>query len=195
MLTPKQKRVYEWIEQYVSERGTSPSYHEIKDGLGLASLNTVHYHLKRLAESGYIESPWGNRKRAIELVARPLRLPLLGEVRAGYPVESYEVPDEIDLPPGFFGAPEEHFALRVRGESMRDEGIMDGDVVVVRKTPAARDSQVVVAMVDGEATVKRFRRRGPNIELIPANPDFEVIVAPEESVRVVGVVVALFRKY
>ena len=197
MLTPKQQKVYEWIREHIRRRGTAPSYEEIKEGMGFGSLNTVHYHLKKIEGEGLIRSPWANKKRAIEILTDSMvpPLPLLGEVCAGYPVESYEIPEEITLPPDFFGNPDEHFALRVRGESMVGEGIMEGDVIVVRKTGIAENSQVVVALVDGDATVKRFRRRGPTIELIPANPDFETIVADESQVQIMGTVVALFRKY
>ena len=192
MITQKQRRVYEWIREFVNDRGAAPSYEEIRRGMGFRSLNTVSYHLKRLERAGYIRSPWGNRKRAVELAGG---LRILGEVRAGAPVESYEVPEETDLPDGFFGSAEDHFALRVRGESMVDEGIMDGDVIVVRRTATARDSQVVVALVDGEATVKRFRRQGRMIELVPANPEYQPIKAEEDRVNILGTVAALFRRY
>ena len=195
MISPRQKRVYQWIREFIEDNGNSPTYEEIKEGLGLKSLNTVSYHLRRLEENGFISSPWKNRKRAIEVLGDPAALPLLGEVAAGGPVESYQVPGEVDLPSGFYGGREGHFALRVRGDSMVDEGIMDGDVIVVKKTECGENSQVVVALVDGDATVKRFRRKGRMIELHPANPAYQPIVADEERVSVLGVVVALFRKY
>jgi len=193
-MTRKQREVYEWIRGFVRREGVAPSYEEIRRGLGLRSLNTVHYHLRRLAREGFIRSPWGNRKRAIELSEKPISLPMLGEVQAGKPVESYEVPEEVDLPAGFFGVGE-HFALRVRGDSMADDGILEGDVVVVRKSDTGEASQVVVALVDGAATVKRYRRRGSWIDLIPANPAYKPITVKEDRVRVLGVVVALYRKY
>jgi len=194
MLTRKQREVYEWIRGYVRKQGIAPSYEEIRNGLGLRSLNTVHHHLRQLEAKGHLRSPWGNKKRAFELVDKPVSLPLLGEVMAGRPVESYEIPGEVDLPGGFFGSGE-HFALKVRGDSMADDGIMDGDTIVVRKSDVGEDSQVVVAMVDGEATVKRYRRRGKQIELIPANPDYQPIVVNEDRVQILGAVVALYRKY
>lgn len=195
MITARQKKVYLWIRGFVRENGMAPTYGEIREGLGLKSLNTVSYHLRRLEDAGLIRSPWGNKKRAIELRDSPWALPLLGEVRAGEPVESYETAEEVELPSGFLGASGDHFALRVRGESMADEGIRDGDLIVVRRAAQAENGQTVVALVDGEATVKRYRRRGADIELIPANPEFRPIVASEGRVRVLGAVVALFRKY
>jgi len=194
MLTRKQKAVYEWVKGYIRRYGYAPSYEEIKAGLGFRSLNTVFYHLCQLSQKGYLRSPWSNKKRAIELIARPGFLELLGEVQAGEPIESYEVPEEIELPIGMFNS-EEHFALRVRGDSMAGEGILDGDVIVVRRKESAENGQVVVALVNGEATVKRYRRRGSKIELIPANPSYKPIIVKEGQLKILGVVIALFRNY
>jgi len=194
MLTKKQKRVYDWLKRFIQEYGYAPSYDEIRKGLGFNSLSTVYEHLKRLEEKGYIRSPWGNKKRAIEVVEQGEVLKLLGEVQAGEPIESYEVPEEVELPSGIFD-PERHFALRVRGDSMIDEGILDDDIVVVRKSEIAENGEVVVALVDGEATIKKYKKRGSKIELIPANPSYKPIVVKEEQVKIIGVVVALFRKY
>jgi len=194
MLTKKQKKVYDWIKRFIQEHGYAPSYDEIRKGLGFNSLSTVYEHLKRLEEKGYIRSPWGNKKRAFEIIERGDILKLLGEVQAGEPIESYEVPEEVELSSGIFD-PERHFALRVRGDSMVDEGILDGDIVVVRKSEIAENGEVVVALVDGEATIKKYKRRGSKIELIPANPNYKPIVVKEEQVKIIGVVVALFRRY
>jgi len=194
MLSKKQKQVYEWLRRFIARKGYAPSYEEIREGLGLNSLNTVSYHLHQLSAKGYLRSSWGNQKRALELLNQPPVLLLLGEVQAGFPVESYEAPEPMELPSGIFD-PENHFALRVRGESMAGEGILDRDVIVVRKQDAAENGEVVVALVEGEATVKRYRRSGARIELIPANPAYKTIVAGEEQVRIMGIVVALFRGY
>jgi len=194
MLTKRQKAVFAWIEKFVKRQGYAPSYEEIRQGLELKSLNTVAHHLRQLEAKGYLKSPWMNKKRAIELVGRPPVLLLLGEVQAGYPIENYEVREEVSLPSGIF-SPDEHFALRVKGASMAEEGIVEGDIIVVRKGESAETGQVVVALVDGEATVKKFFRRGSQIELKPANPSFKSIVVEEAKVKVLGVVVALFRNY
>lgn len=194
MLSKKQKQVYEWLRRFVERKGYAPSYQEIRAGLGLNSLNTVSYHLHQLSAKGYLRSSFSNQKRSLSLLSRPSGLLLLGEVQAGFPVESYEVPEPVELPSGIFD-PENHFALRVRGESMNGEGIMDRDLIVVRKQEAAENGEVVVALVDGEATVKKYRRTGPKIELIPANPAYQPIVSKENRVKILGVVVALFRSY
>jgi repressor LexA len=196
MLTRRQKAVYEWVEKFIRDQGYAPSYEEIRQGLGLRSLNTVSYHLRHLEAHGFLKSPWRNKKRALELSPWPRSsaLLLLGEVQAGYPIENYEVREEVQLPSGIF-SPEDHFALRVKGASMADDGIMEGDVIVVRREESAENGQVVVALVDGEATVKKFFRRGPQIELKPSNPSFQSIFSDEEKVKVLGVVVALFRNY
>jgi repressor LexA len=194
MLTKKQKQVYEWIRRFVKSEGVAPSYEEIRLGLRLKSLNTVAHHLRQLEAKGYLRSPWGNKKRAIELVEKPLGLWLLGEVQAGSPIESYEVREEVELPSGMF-APDEHFALRVKGDSMIDEGIFEGDVIVVRKSETARNGQVVVALVDGEATVKKFYRRAGRVELSPANPSYKTIQVNPANLKILGIVVALFRNY
>jgi len=194
VLTKKQKAVFGWIEKFIRDQGFAPSYEEIRRGLNLRSLNTVFHHLRQLEAKGYLKSPWQNRKRALELVSRSPSLLLLGEVQAGYPIENYEVREEVTLPSGIF-SPDEHFALRVKGASMAEEGIVEGDIIVVRKGESAETGQVVVALVDGEATVKKFFRRGSRIELKPANPSFKSIVVDEGKVKVLGVVVALFRNY
>jgi repressor LexA len=194
MLTNKQKQVYEWIGRFINRHGVAPSYEEIRTGLGLKSLNTVSYHLRRLEAGGWLRSPWGNRKRALELIARPGSLLLLGEVQAGHPIESFEVQEEVPLPSALFGS-DNHFALRVRGDSMVGEGIFEKDIIVVRKSELARNGQVVVALLDGEATVKKFFRRGGKIELVPSNPSFPTIRVEPSRVKILGVVVALFRNY
>lgn len=194
MLTRRQKEVYEWIGRYIRNQGYAPSYDEIKAGLGLRSLNTVFHHLRQLEAKGCLRSPWANKKRAIELIEQPSFLQLLGEVQAGVPVESYEVPEQADLPSGIFD-PELHFALRVKGDSMVGEGMLEGDIIVIRKSDAARNGQVVVALVDGEATVKKFCRKNDKIELVPANPSYKPVAVKEGQLKILGLVVALFRNY
>jgi len=194
MLTKKQKAVFDWVTRFTGKNGYAPSYEEIRAGLGLQSLSTVFHHLRKLESAGYLRSPWQNKKRALEVVSRPAGLLILGEVQAGYPIESYEVREEVQLPSGIFN-PDEHFALRVKGDSMSGEGIVEGDIIVVRRNGNAENGQVVVALVDGEATVKKYYRRGPRIELRPANPAYKPVTADEARVKVLGQVVALFRNY
>ena len=197
-LTPKQRAVFDFLKSYRREHGMPPSYEEIRQEFGFASLNSARKHLQQLHRKGYIKSPWRNMKRALEIVEqeeapRAVALPLLGSVAAGVPVDSAEVQETIDVPEALIGRGE-HFALRVTGDSMIDDGIFDGDLLVVQRRDAAESGQTVVALVDGEATVKRFYQDGARIELRPANERFSPIFADPGSVQVRGRVVGLVRK-
>jgi repressor LexA len=199
-LTPKQRSVLQYLKNYRREHGMPPSYEEIRQEFGFASLNSARKHLLQLDRKGFIRSPWGNQKRALEIVEseeqpRAMSIPLLGSVVAGKPIESDELPDETVEVPESMLRRGEHFALRVSGESMIDDGIHDGDLLVVQRSADAVSGQTVVAVVEGEATVKRFYRQGSKIELRPANETFTPIVADASSVQVRGVVVGLVRTY
>jgi repressor LexA len=198
-LTPKQRAVLQFLKDYRREHGMPPSYEEIRQEFGFASLNSARKHLLQLHRKGFIRSPWKNQKRALEIVEReerPLaaKLQLLGTVVAGNPLDSEEVPEEIEVPESLLRRGE-HFALRVRGDSMIDDGIHDGDLLVVQKRDTADAGQTVVALVDGEATVKRYYRQGEKVELRPANQSFEPIVVDPNAVQVRGVVVGLMRSF
>ncbi|MGH9323901.1 MAG: transcriptional repressor LexA [Vicinamibacteria bacterium] len=198
-LTPKQRAVLQYLKDYRREHGMPPSYDEIRREFGFASLNSARKHLLQLHRKGFIRSPWKNQKRALEIVesqeqARAAMLPLLGTVVAGRPLESDEVPEAVEVPESMLRRGE-HFALRVRGDSMIDDGIHDGDLLVVQSREDAEIGQTVVALVNGEATVKRFYRQGDKVELRPANERFTPIVAEPGSVQLRGVVVGLVRKY
>ena len=187
-----------------------PSYEEIRQEFGFASLNSARKHLLQLHRKGFIRSPWKNQKRALEIIEqedapRAATLPLLGTVVAGVPVEADEVPDSIDVPESLLKRGE-HFALRVTGDSMIDDGIHEGDVLVVQRASTADSGATVVAVVDGEATVKRFypqgargargsSSNGDKIELRAANPRYESIIADAQSVELRGVVVGLMRTF
>ncbi len=196
-MTPKQKKVYDFLKEYIEARGFSPSYHEIREHLGLRSLNSVQKYLKQLESKGLVRTPWGNMKRAIQLTeegGRAASLPLLGAVAAGSPIEPVELSERIDVPETLL-AGGGHFVLRVKGQSMVDDGINDGDLVVLRKQEVAENGQTVVALVDGEATIKRFYRRGRLVELKPSNEALEPIVVEGDRVEIEGIVVALVRRY
>ncbi|HXV59734.1 MAG TPA: transcriptional repressor LexA [Vicinamibacteria bacterium] len=198
-LTKKQRAIYEFLKEYRRENGMPPSYEEIRRKFGFASLNSARKHLLQLHRKGYIKSPWKNQKRALVIVKREedptaVSLPLLGTVVAGRPLEASETQDSIPVPESLLRHGE-HFALRVSGNSMVEDGILDGDVLVVQSRDTADPGQTVVALVDGEATVKRFYRQGDSIELRPANPRFEPIVVKPELVNLRGVVVGLVRKF
>ena len=198
-LTPKQRAVLQYLKDYRREHEMPPSYEEIRRDFGFASLNSARKHLLQLHRKGFIRSPWKNQKRALEIVEaaeapRAAALPLLGTVAAGKPILSEEVEGTIEVPESMLRRGE-HFALRVRGDSMVEDGIRDGDLLVVQRREEAEVGQTVVALVDGEATVKRFYRQGEKVELRPANERFSPIVAEPSSVRVEGVVVGLVRNF
>jgi repressor LexA len=195
-LTAAQERVYRFVREFIDKNGYSPSYEEICRHLGFASKNSVAKHMRQLEDRGYVKSISG-RRRSLELI--PVRtssvsIPFLGIVTAGIPIEAIEVPESIDVPESFLGNGN-NFALRVRGDSMIEEGIRDGDIIVIGKQPSAENGQTVVAMIRGEATVKKFHRSGDRIELRPANHAMKPIYATEDEVEVVGVVVGLLRDY
>ncbi|HNR13257.1 MAG TPA: transcriptional repressor LexA [Thermodesulfobacteriota bacterium] len=196
-LTAKQKETYQFIKIFIDKNGRPPSYEEIREALGVQSLNAVAKQLKQLERKGCLQSPWGNRKRALELIplkSNAVRIPLFGRVAAGKPIEPVEVADEIDVPEWLLTG-KETFALTVEGQSMIDEGIREDDVLIVRKQDYAETGQTVVALVDGEATVKRFFRNDATVTLRPANEHFVPLVVDAERVSIVGVVVGLYRKY
>ena len=198
-LTPAQERVYRFVQDYLQQYGYSPSYEEIRKNLGFRSLNSVSKHLKQLEKRGYLQSPWNNQKRALDLMPLHTRtgaaaIPFLGIVAAGTPIEAIEIPESIEVPESFLGSGN-NFALQVRGESMIDEGIREGDILIINKQAHAEKGQTVVALVGGEATVKKFYPLGEEVELRPANSGMKPIRVPAAEVEIVGTVVGLLRHY
>lgn len=194
-LTPKQKKILDFIEAYTDKEGYSPSQQEIARAFGYSSLGTVQNYLVRLEREGFLSKDW-NAKRGMRVI-RPkgnsIELPLAGTVAAGKPIEAVETPDTIEVPPSMVG-PGENFVLLVQGDSMIEDGILDGDYVVVRKQASAENGQTVVALIREEATVKRLHRKEQRIELHPANPSMQpIVVEPEENFRIEGVVVGVIR--
>ncbi len=199
-LTRRQREIYDYICRFVADSGYSPSLEEIAAHFELASVATVHKHIQHLVSKGYLRKAW-NRSRSVEPVsvgtADFAEIPVLGTVAAGSPIEAIEQGDEsIQVPPGMAGWRGEAFALRVRGESMIEDQICDGDIVVVESREEARNGETVVALVDGsEATLKRFYRRGSRVRLVPANRHMEPIEVPASQVMIRGVVRGLIRNY
>ncbi len=198
-LTARQQEMYEFIRDYIARKGAAPTYQEIGRALRLRSTNAVAKHLRKLEEKGYVRSPWGNRKRALRLVEHgspSFTLPLLGTVAAGKPIEPIEGSEKIEVPQSLLSSGE-NFALRVRGDSMIDDGIRDGDVVIVKRQATAESGQTVVALVNGEATVKRLYRKGGRVELRPANPALKPLFLEEGAgdLEIRGVVIGLIRKF
>lgn len=197
-LTKRQQEVLEFLRASLQQNGFSPSLEEIARHFGMASLNGVFKHLRVLEERGFIRR-LSNRARSIQIVdpeqAVAPTLPLLGVVAAGQPVEAIEVPDEVSVPESFLTRGP-NFVLRVEGDSMVDEHIQDGDLVVVEKRETAHNGEMVVALVDSEATtLKRYYREGSRIRLQPSNALMEPIYIDEQNLRIQGIVVGLMRRY
>jgi repressor LexA len=199
VLTKKQKLILDFITRFLDERGYSPSLMEIGQHFGLRSVATVHKHVDNLRRKGLVRKTW-NANRSLELTpaalgVRAIRLPLAGRVAAGVPIEAVEQREVIAVPEDMVGRGET-YVLQVRGDSMIDEHIRDGDYVVVEKRHRVHDGDVVVALVDdAEATLKTFHRDGDAVRLQPANPVMSPIVLPADRVRIQGVVVGLLRRY
>ncbi|MBW1690985.1 MAG: transcriptional repressor LexA [Deltaproteobacteria bacterium] len=198
-LTEKQKAFLGYISRYMEDWGRSPSFEEICSHFGFTSYNTVTTYLKTLERKGYIRLPRKkNQKRAIEVISpvetRRLEFPLLGRVAAGRPIEAVEEIDAIEIPPSMIGKGD-HFVLQVKGDSMKEDGILDGDFIVVRKQPTADNGQTVVALINNEATVKKYYQREGHVELRPAHTDMEPLIINEGDLRIEGRVVGVMRHY
>lgn len=198
-LTEKQKEFLSFITRYRDEWGQAPSFGEICSHFGFNSNNTVTTYLKILERKGYVRLPdMKNRKRAFEVISpvesKRFELPLLGKVAAGKPLEAIENFDVIEVPPSMLGKGN-HFVLEVRGFSMEEEGIMDGDFVVVRKQSRAEQGETVVAVINNEATVKKYYKNKDHVELRPAHEGMEAIRVKEGDMRIEGKVVGVIRYY
>ncbi len=205
-LTPRQKEVLDYIARFVEERGYCPSFEEIAKGLELASLATVHKHISILAQKGYLKRSY-NHSRSLELAPRYFRemrgsqvetaysIPLQGRIAAGAPVETYEGQATLNF--ADFTGDRDTYALQVRGESMIEDHICDGDFVLIERTESARDGEVVVALVNGSATtLKRIYREDDGVvRLQPANASMDPIMVPAQDVKVQGKLLAVLRKY
>jgi len=199
ILTKRQKQLFDYLDDHIVRHGYAPTLEEIGLHFRLSSLATVHKHLSNLEEKGLIKRKW-NFSRAIELVPRQKRssaveLPLLGYVAAGQPIEALEGSDTLSVPEEFVRR-QNTFVLRVKGTSMVDDGIFDGDYVIVEERQTADNGETVVALINGDATVKRFyREKGGKVRLMPANQSMAPIILKAQDVQVRGVVVAVLRKY
>ena len=217
MLTRKQHELLTYINERLAETGVSPSFEEMKDALDLKSKSGVHRLISALEERGFIRR-LPNRARALEITRMPdvkgapavpapaslppaansndiVELPLHGRIAAGTPIEALQGTDTLPVPAALLG-PGEHYALQVAGDSMVEEGILDGDFALIRKTDAARDGEIVVALIDNEeATLKTFRREGSMIRLDPANRNYDPQRYRPDQVVVQGKLSGLLRRY
>ncbi len=186
----KAQEILEFVGEFMQENGYAPSIREIGAAVGLSSTASVNYHLQSLQEKGLLASPGGKgRKRAIVSAQRPGQIPVVGVVTAGMPILAVENREGTMAWDGDSSC----FALRVRGDSMINAGILSGDKVVVRPQSTANDGQIVVARIEDEATVKRLRRRGGEVWLMPENDDYSPIDGREAEI--IGIVKAVVREY
>lgn len=196
----KEKQLLSFIKNTIDQKGEPPTVNEMKDAIGVRSTASLYRNLDLLESKGLIrrEKGW----RGISLTAEYeeesslIKIPLLGIVAAGNPIEAILVPEFSMVPKDMLVSGKNHFALRVRGESMIDENIVDGDLIILREARTASNGEIVVALIDGQdATVKTFRLEGNKVHLIPANKNYQTIVADAKRVAVQGVVVGLLRYF
>ena len=205
-LTERQLEILEFIKSHVDRRGVAPTHREICERFGYRSYGTAHKHLKLLEQKGYLERHW-NQKRGLVLTeqataapggggAEAGELPFDGRIAAGRPIEAVANDERVPVPGHLLHGPAgEHFVLEVQGDSMIDEGIHDGDLVVVLRREEARRGEMVVALVEDEATLKRFYPEGEKVRLQPSHPEMEPIWVPAASLRIQGIVVGLMRRF
>ena len=198
-LSPKQQRFLNFVQRYTVEHGQAPSYQEIMDGMGFGSLGTVHWYVNALTHNGHLNRSKGpNGKRALTLTIEdhvtPARLPLLGIIAAGEPIEALENAEAISVPQPFVHP--DNFVLQVKGDSMIGDHIEDGDYIIVRKSAEANPGQIVVALINGEATLKRYHPINGHVELHPRNPDYPIItINKTDHFQINGVLLYSFREY
>ena len=202
-LTERQKQILDFIAEFAGKHGFSPTHREICEEFGYSSYGTVHKHLRLLEEKGYLHRHW-NQKRGVELADRTAEaspeagdeLPFLGRIAAGRPIEALPGNELVSVPEHLLSERAgEHFVLKVVGDSMIDEGIHDGDLVVVSSRQEASRGEMVVALLGDEATLKRFYPEGEMVRLQPANENMEPIHVPAAEIQVQGIVVGLMRRF
>ncbi|HEY8233946.1 MAG TPA: transcriptional repressor LexA [Vicinamibacteria bacterium] len=199
-LTRRQKEILDFLDKHITRKGYAPTIEEIGEHFGLSSLATVHKHLSNLQSKGLVKRDW-NRSRALELVptqvaVKAVELPLLGRVAAGSPIEAITASETIFVPEDMVGR-RDTYVLQVKGDSMIDEQIRDGDFVIVENRKSARDGEMVIALVDGEnATLKKlYREGGGMVRLQPANARLKPLVLDQDRLSIQGVVIGVLRKY
>jgi repressor LexA len=199
-LTRRQKEILDYLGRYIERRGYAPTIEEIGEHFGLSSLATVHKHLTNLQEKGLVKRAW-NRSRALELVptrveVKAVELPLLGRVAAGTPIEAVQSTETIFVPEDMVGR-RDTYVLQVKGDSMIDEQIRDGDYVIVEDRQTARDGEMVIALLEGEnVTLKKlYRERDGRIRLQPANSALKPLFVDSRGLKIQGVVIGVLRRY
>ncbi|MBT3235445.1 MAG: transcriptional repressor LexA [Bdellovibrionales bacterium] len=198
-LTKKQLEVYDFIKQYHQQEGLAPTQAEIKDHFGFKSYGSVQRYIKYLTEAGMLTSGWNERRGltpTTDMQESEFEIPLLGLVAAGDPILALENPTEtVSVPTTMLAPPHRYFGLTVQGESMIEAGILEGDTLICRQQSSAQQGEIVVAVVEGEATVKKFYRHPDHIELQPANASYSPILVDGGQFQLAGVVAGLLRSY
>jgi repressor LexA len=199
-LTRRQKEILDFVGRFIDRKGYAPTIEEIAEHFSLRSLATVHKHLTNLQEKGLVRRAW-NRSRALELVPTEVRveaveLPLLGRVAAGSPIEAIEASETIFVPENMVGR-RETYVLQVKGDSMIDEQIRDGDYVIVENRRSVRDGEMVIALLDGDSVTlkKMYREGGGRVRLQPANARLKPMLVDQDRLKIQGVVIGVLRKY
>jgi repressor LexA len=198
-LTKRQREILDYLNEFIEHHGYAPSLEEIGRRFALSSLATVHKHLKNLEDKGCIKRVW-NKSRSVELIAtrtgtRSTEIPLLGRVAAGVPVEAIPSDESVSVPEEFIGV-RDAYALRVKGNSMMDEQIRDGDIVIVEDRKKPHNGETVLALLDGSnVTLKTYFLESNNVRLQPANPALSPLLLKPASVHIQGIVLAVMRKY
>ena len=197
MLSPKKQKFVDYIKEFTSSNDRPPTFVEIMNGLNYSSLGTINWYIVELEKEGLIERVKGyNGKRALSVLEEKMNneLPLLGMVSAGMPLEIFDNEEYIEVPKSL--SSNGNYVLKVNGDSMQDDGILDGDFVVIKKIQIARPGETVVAIVNGEATLKRYYVGSNGIELHPRNSNYSVIdVKKEDDLIIQGKVLGVFREY
>jgi len=193
-LTQRQKEILEFVTEYIKENETSPSFNEIKDKFGLSALSTVHEHITELVDKGYLRRD-ERKERGLYLPAKRqqyIEVPLVGSIACGQPIEAIEMPNEFIKVAREESLRGNLYALKAKGESMIEDGILDGDIIIIKKQESAENGDTVVAIIDdNQATLKKYYQEKNQIKLQPANPAFEPIYRKEVEIR--GVVVKIIR--
>lgn len=197
-LTKRQKEILDFVREEVARQGYAPTLQEIGSRFGLSSAATVYKHVERLVQKGYLRKA-PHQRRGIQLVdpepVRTVEVPLLGQIAAGRPIQAVASPETINLPPDFVGR-KPTYVLRVRGNSLLDEQIRDGDLVIVEDRSTVETGETVIALLPGqEVILRKFLREGSMVRLQPTNPTIEPLFIEEANLRIHGVVVGIMRRY
>ena len=196
-LSPKKQRFIDFVKSFTANQNRPPTFVEIMNGLDINSLGTINWYVKELEKVGVLKRMNGfNGKRSLSVLERHMdnALPLLGLIAAGYPLEVFEDSESVQVPSSFVHP--DNYVLKVNGSSMQDDGILDGDLVIIQKTETATNGDTVVAYVNDEATLKEYHQTLKRIELHPKNAEFDIIIINEsDDFRIGGIVLGVIRKY